>query len=110
MTLKEADDRANYIAELQRLKAIAPASCHTKIQKQIYNIYAGIDGERSAAHFINREFGSKPKLVILHDLRIGVDAAYAQIDHLILHHQQGAAWVLDTKNFSGRRSCNQQDD
>src|SRR3546814_14998746 len=71
--------RSNDIAELQRLKAIAPASFHTKIQKQIDNIYAGIDGERSAAHSINREFGSKPKIVILHDLRIGVEIGRAHV-------------------------------
>src|SRR3546814_16457717 len=99
MILKEADDRANDIAELQRLKAIAPASFHTKIQKQIDNIYAGIDGERSAAHFITREFGSKPKIVILNDLRIGVDGDYAHIDNLIITNKHAAASFLDTKNY-----------
>src|SRR3546814_12440743 len=44
------------------------------------------------------------------DLRIGVDGDYAQIDHLIIHHKQGAAWVLETKNFSGRLSCNEHGD
>jgi hypothetical protein len=110
MILKDADDRADDIAELQRLKSIAPPAFHAKIQKQIDNIYSGLEGEKSAAHFINREFGSKQRLVILHDLRIGVGGDYAQIDHLIIHHVQGAAWVLETKNFSGRLSCNEHGD
>src|SRR3546814_12193033 len=41
---------------------------------------------------------------------MGVDGDYAQIDHLIMHHKQGAAWVLETKNFSGRLSCNEHGD
>lgn len=110
MILKEADDRSHDIAELQRLKSIVPAGFRQKIQQQIDNIYSGIEGERSAAHFINREFGASEKIVILHDLRIGVDGDYAQIDHLLIHRFQGAAWVLETKNFSGRLNCDEHGD
>lgn len=110
MILKEADDRSADIAELKRLKDIAPASFRPAIQKQIENVYSGIAGERHAAHFLKREFGSSENMAVLHDLRIGVDGDYAQIDHLVIHRIQGAAWVLETKNYSGRLSCDEHGD
>lgn len=110
MILKDADDRTGDIAQLQRLKALAPSSFHKAIQKQIDNIYRGIEGEKSAAHFINREFGASERIIVLHDVRIGVDGDFAQIDHLLIHRVQGAAWVLETKNFSGRLTCDEHGD
>ena len=110
MVLKEADDRSEDITELKRLKAASPASFGPAIQKQIDNIYAGVAGERDAAHFINREFGQHERMAVLHDLRIGVDGDYAQIDHLVIHRFQAAAWVLEMKNYSGRISCDEHGD
>ncbi|HZF42329.1 MAG TPA: nuclease-related domain-containing protein [Sphingomonadaceae bacterium] len=110
MILKEADDRSAGIAELKLLESIAPASFRPAVQKQIENIYSGIAGERDAAHFLKREFGSSERTAVLHDLRIGVDGEYAQIDHLVIHRIQGAAWVLETKNYSGRLSCDEHGD
>ena len=110
MILKEADDRSGDIAELKRLKDTSPPRFHTAIQKQIDSIYAGREGERSAAHFINREYRHSERMLVLHDLRIGVDDDYAQIDHLVIHRFQGVAWVLETKNYSGQLSCDEHGD
>lgn len=110
MILKEADDRSGDIAELKRLKDTSPPRFHATIQKQIADIYAGLEGERSAAHFINREYRHSEKMLVLHDLRIGVDEDYAQIDHLVIHRFQRVAWVLETKNYSGRLSCDEHGD
>lgn len=110
MILKEADDRSSDIAELEGLKRTSPQAFHAAIQKQINNIRAGVAGERNAAHFLKRQFEHSDNVAILHDLRIGIDGDFAQIDHLVMHRVQRAAWVLETKNYSGRLSCDEHGD
>lgn len=110
MILKEADDRSNDIAALESLKGVAASPLHEEINKQIRNLRKGAKGERDAAHFIGREFGSSKAISIIHDLRFEVDGEYAQIDHLVLHRVQATAWVLETKNWEGQHSCNEHGD
>ncbi len=110
MILKEADDRASDIAELQRLLQVNDEKHHTAIQKQIDNIRSGVSGERSAAHFIDREFSASKRVMVLHDLRIDYKGDFAQIDHLLIHRIQGTAWVLETKNYTGRLTCDEHGD
>lgn len=110
MILKQADDRQRDIDALEALKAQAPKSYHKDIQQQIDAIYRGIQGERDAAHFINREFGTAKRMAVIHDVRLEHDGDVAQFDHIVIHRIQGTAWVLETKNFSGRLSCDQHGD
>lgn len=110
MILKEADSRSFDLEELMRLRDSSPRSFRASIQKQINNLRAGIAGERDAAHFLNREFGSKENVCLLHDLRLGLNGDFAQIDHLLIHRVQRAIWVLETKNYSGRLSCDEHGD
>lgn len=110
MILKEADGRADDIAQLKQLLNEAPAKHHTKIQRQIDNIYAGVAAERDAAHFLGRGFGKSDRIAILHDLRLELDGDAAQIDHLVIHRFQAKAWVLETKNYSGRLTCDEHGD
>jgi hypothetical protein len=108
--LKTADDKAHTIAALEQLKEGAPPSIVKRIDQEIRNIRAGAAGERNAAHFINREFGRSERVAVLHDLRLRVGTDFAQIDHLLIHAVQARAWVLETKNFSGRLSCDEHGD
>lgn len=110
MILKEADDRSADIAELKRLKEATPPTFHAAIQKQIDQIYSGLEGEKNAAHFLKREFGKSESVAILHDLRLELDGDCTQIDHLLIHRVQAAAWVLETKNYSGRMTCDAHGD
>lgn len=110
MILKEADDRASDIAELQSLLQIHDEKHHTAIQKQIDNIRSGVSGERSAAHFIDREFSASKRVMVLHDLRIDYKGDFSQIDHLLIHRIQGTAWVLETKNYTERLTCDEHGD
>jgi hypothetical protein len=110
MILKKADDRSDDIAVLKGLRQASPAAFHAIILKQIDNIHAGVSGERQAAHFLEREFGRNENTAILHDLRLGVDEDFAQIDHLLIHRVRQTAWVLETKNYSGRLSCDDHGD
>ena len=110
MVIKDADDRSEDIAVLKGLRDNSPDAFRGAIQKQIDNIYSGMAGEREAAHFLNREYRHSEKIIVLHDLRLGVDGDFAQIDHLVIHRFQMAAWVLETKNFAGRLTCDEHGD
>ena len=110
MIWKEADDRESDIAQLEQLHDVASAAEKARIQKQIANIRAGRAGERNAAHFLGREFGQSQKMGILHDLRLELEDDVAQIDHLIIHRYQATAWVLETKNYAGRLTCDEHGD
>jgi Nuclease-related domain len=110
MILKDADDLSGEIAKLENLRDTSPRSFQSAIQKQINKLLAGRAGERSAAHFLNRHFGHSENIVVLHDLRLGIEGDFAQIDHLVIHRIQRSAWVLETKNYSGRLSCDEHGD
>lgn len=110
MILKDASGRSADIAELKRLQEASPARFRAAIQKQIDNIYAGAAGERDAAHYLDLEFGRSEKTAVLHDLRLEVEGNYVQIDHLLIHRVQQTAWVLETKNYSGRLNCDEHGD
>lgn len=110
MIWKEADDRESDIAQLEQLHDAASDAEKTRIEKQIANIRAGRAGERDAAHFLGREFGESSRMGMLHDLRLELDGEVAQIDHLIIHRYQATAWVLETKNYAGRLTCDEHGD
>lgn len=110
MIWKNADDRKSDLELLEQLRANAPATHQARIQKKIANVRSGQKGERDAAHFLNREFGTSQTIGILHDLRLEHDGEVAQIDHLVIHRYQATAWVLETKNYAGRITCDEHDD
>ena len=110
MILKGAEGCSGDIEELERLREAVPQAYLSKIDSQIARLRKGAAGERTAAHFLNREFGASDRIGILHDLRLEVDGDVAQIDHLVIHRVQQAAWVLETKNYSGNLSCDEHGD
>lgn len=110
MILKEADDRSRDIAELQRLKQTADEKLHARIDKQIRNVRTGAKGESDAAYFLKGEYGASEGVIVINDLRLEIDGDFVQIDHLVLHRFQGAAWVLESKNWSGRMTCDEHGD
>ena len=110
MILKDADDRSADIEALQQLEESAPSKFHRSIQKEIAKRRSGNAGEREAAYLLNRQFKHNNRVAVLHDLRLCHDGDVAQIDHLLIHRVQGAAWVLETKNYSGRLTCDEHGD
>lgn len=110
MIWKEADSRDSDIEQLEKLCNEATGTEKTRIQKQIANIRAGCTGEREAAHFLKREFGNSRLIGMVHDLRLVLDGEVAQIDHLVIHRYQATAWVLETKNYAGRLTCDEHGD
>ncbi len=85
MILKDADDRSEELAALERAQADALSSNGAEISRQIARLRSGISGERSAAHFLNREFAESENLAVIHDLRLCLGDQTAQIDHLVMH-------------------------
>lgn len=111
MILKEADDRSDELAELERLlSACTDEQKRSAIKRQILMLQSGLRGERDAAHFLDRAFGASEKMLVIHDLRFEVNGEFAQIDHLVLHRIQRSAWVLETKNHAGRLNCDEHGD
>ena len=111
MVLKEADDRSEELAELERLlSASTDKQQRSAIERQISMLRSGSRGEQDAAHFLDRGFGASENILIIHDLRFQVDGEFAQIDHLVLHRVQRSAWVLETKNHAGRLTCDEHGD
>lgn len=112
MILKEADSREHDLDALQKLLATTKdAQTRKRIEREIWNIRAGLSGERSAAHFLDRDFSEGMRIGLVHDLRIpDGHGGFAQIDHVMIHRIQGTAWVLETKNYSGRLVCDEWGD
>lgn len=110
MIIKDMDDRATEIATLEGLVGDGSAQVRDQAKRKLIDLRRGIAGEREAAHFLKREFDCHTRVLLINDLRVEVAGEYTQIDHLMLHRFQGAAWVLETKNYSGRLSCNEHGD
>lgn len=111
MILKQADDLSDEIWSLKQLVgATTDKKQRDAIERQLVNLKSGQSGERSAAHFLNREFGASANVLIIHDLRFEVEGEFAQIDHLVIHRVQRSAWVLETKNYAGRMTCDEHGD
>ncbi len=82
-----------------------------KMRKEIGSRQRGLEGERSTAHILDREFHNAPDHALLHDLRLpdGI-GGFAQFDHVILSRLSRTAAVIEVKNYRGRLSKNQQNE
>ena len=71
----------------------------------------GLEGERSTAHILDRQFHNAPDHALLHDLRLpdGI-GGFAQFDHVILSRLSKTATVVEVKNYRGRLSKNEHDE
>ncbi|MDG6078103.1 NERD domain-containing protein [Erythrobacter litoralis] len=110
MLLKQAEGSSNDLKQLEDLRTEVSPEYRPKIDSQIARLRKGEAGEKTTAHFLNRELGASDRIGILHDLRLEVEGDVAQIDHLVIHRVQQAAWVLESKNYSGNLSCDEHGD
>lgn len=69
------------------------------IEQQIRNIRAGIKGESEAAYEIDFHMRESKNWAIIHDLRIKVGGATAQVDHVIINRLLDV-YVCESKHFS----------
>lgn len=102
MLIKSADDKSKRLRLLEDLQASPLLNNQQRewLKKEYWNVRNGIEGERDAAHYIDRHFHDGENHVVLHDLRLIDDGEVAQIDHLVI----GRAFIfylLETKCYRG---------
>lgn len=101
MICKEADDKAETIADLQRLavQAVSDKRKCAAIEEELRTLRAGISGERDAAYHLDFALRDRKGTCVIHDLRLVLpDGRTAQIDHLLLNRAY-IFYVLETKSF-----------
>ncbi|WP_230971466.1 nuclease-related domain-containing protein [Nitrogeniibacter aestuarii] len=102
MILKNADDKASSIAQLELLLKTGrvPDKQVKHVEKEVRLIKAGIKGEAEAAYLIDFYMKDSKRTAVIHDLRLELaDGRVAQIDHLLIHHTY-RFYVLETKHFN----------
>src|SRR5437016_1060418 len=98
MLLKTADRKEAAIAELERLKVVAPANRKADIEQELRIMRAGLRGEEEAAYLIDFHLKESKRTVIIHDLRLEIGGRVAQIDHILIHRTLNV-FVLETKHL-----------
>lgn len=101
MILKNKDDLAPQIAELEQLLALPTLSKSQRddLLLEIKAMRAGAKGEKDAAYHIDFGWKDGKNSAVIHDLRIEHGGRVAQIDHLILMRTLDCH-LLETKGFS----------
>lgn len=108
MLIKAADDKTKRLRLLEDLQSSSKLDARQKdwLAKELRNTKQGIQGEKSAAHYLNNYLRDSKNFMVIHDLRISVEGEVAQIDHLLV----GRAWfiLLETKTFGGDIAVNER--
>jgi hypothetical protein len=101
MLLKVADDKQPDIdaLELLLIRLDVDGATKARIDREIKNLRAGVQGEREAAYEIDFHYAKHPNRAVVHDLRLEVEGRVAQIDHLIIDRYL-TIWVCETKHFA----------
>lgn len=71
------------------------------------NALKGDAGERETARALDRHFGPSFKIGVAHDVMLESRGVTIQIDHLLVSRTLSTAWLIETKNLSGRLSINE---
>jgi hypothetical protein len=101
MLIKAADDKTKRLRLLEDLQSSSKLDSRQKdwLGKELRNTKQGMQGEKSAAHYLDNYLATSKNFMVIHDLRISVEGEVAQIDHLLV----GRAFfiLLETKTFGG---------
>ena len=106
MLIKMADDKSKRLRLLEDLQESPRLNTRQKewLAKELKNTRIGIQGETSAAHFLNNHLSASKNWMLIHDLRITVDGEVAQIDHLMVGRV--GFILIETKTFGGDITVN----
>ena len=108
MLIKSVDDKTKRLRLLEDLQNSSRLDARQKdwLAKELRNTKQGIQGEKSAAHYLDNYLSASKNFMVIHDLRITVDGEAAQIDHLLV----GRAFfiLLETKTFGGDIAVNER--
>lgn len=102
MLIKSADDKSKRLALLLDLQNSSRLDDWQKkrLGDELLKVRRGIQGEKDAAHYLDNHFIDGKNHAVIHDLRLEVDGAIAQIDHLLISRTLNF-YMLETKNFAG---------
>lgn len=109
MPLKAADDKSKRVKLLEDLQRSSSLDAFQRkwLQRELWNLKTGIQGERDSAHYLDHYFKDAENHVLLHDLRFVVDGEVTQIDHLIITRGTNL-YLLETKNYACNLIINEQ--
>ena len=96
MLIKQADDQAAHLAELEAL-AQGRGVGAKQAEKDLRIRRAGIRGEKDAAYLIDFDFATSSNWMVIHDLRLEHGGRVAQIDHVLINRWMDV-YVLETKS------------
>lgn len=100
MIYKEADNKEALVTQLEELLELAGDEKRALVERELWNVRAGIKGEKEAAYLIDFHLKDSKKTAVIHDLRLELpDGRAAQIDHLLIHFTY-QFFALETKHFS----------
>ena len=100
MIIKRRDSKEAEIKGLTSLLSLPlPENKRFLIERELRFVKSGDKGENDSAYFIDFEFASSKKWVVIHDLRLESRNWAAQIDHLLINRFFDV-YVLESKNFS----------
>ena len=104
---KSADDkrkRLNLLEDLQKSTRLGNGQ-KKWLREELVRTRKGIQGESESAYYLDQYFKHGENHVLLHDLRLVLDADVAQIDHLVFN-RLGHIYMIETKNYAGSVSIN----
>ena len=99
MIFKEKDPIADQLLELEAaLQQPMLAQHRQRLEKDLAQRRAGLNGENEAAYHINFHLEKHPNWAVIHDLRIEWNGRVAQIDHLLMSRLL-EIYIVETKSF-----------
>ncbi|HWU77664.1 MAG TPA: nuclease-related domain-containing protein [Rhodanobacter sp.] len=98
MLIKQADDHAEELAQLEQLAKSSIDDAAKYAAKDLAIRKAGLKGESESAYLIDFDFAGSAKWAVIHDLRLEYNGRTAQIDHLLINHWMDC-YVLESKHF-----------
>lgn len=98
MLIKQADDRSEELAQLERAAGALKGEAAKRAERELRQRKAGLQGEADSAYQIDFHFRESPKRAVIHDLRLEYNGRVAQIDHLIVNRRLDC-YVLESKHF-----------
>lgn len=98
MLIKQADDHAEELAQLEQLATAGMGTAAKFASKDLRVRMAGIKGETESAYLLDFHFANSRNWALIHDLRLEHNGRTAQIDHLLINRWM-ECYVLETKHF-----------
>jgi hypothetical protein len=100
MLIKDRDPRNEGIEQLRNLLSLNLNSRKRfLIERELKTLNPGVDGGKSASHFINFYCADSPNWAVIHDLKLEHNGLATHIDHLLIN-QFLDIYLFESKNYT----------